>query len=83
MAVSYLKKASKSAVSSDPEVRPVVAEMLSAIEAGSEKNSRDYARKLDDWEGYIVLSRTDLAEALRLAKYFPNERFELSSGLGE
>ncbi len=100
MAVSYLKKASKTAVSSDPEVRPIMAEMLAAIEAGGEEATRDYARKLDGLEGDILLSKTDLAEAARisrlegmeghavtgdgrLAKCFPNERFELSSGLSE
>ena len=100
MAVSYLKKASKTAVSSDPKVRPVLAEMLAAIEAGGEDATRAYARRLDGWEGDVLLSKTDLAVAarisclermeghamtgdVRLAKRFPNERFELSSGLGE
>ena len=38
----------------------VVAEMLAAIEAGGEQSVRDYAQKLDQWTGPIVLSSADI-----------------------
>lgn len=61
MAVTYLKKASKTAESETGEARRVVSEMLAAIEAGGETAVRDYARKLDNWSGDIVLTPEAIA----------------------
>ncbi len=65
MTIRYLKKATKTAVSTDDEVRPVVAEMLARIEADGEGATRDYARQLDGWEGDILVSQDTLTEAER------------------
>ena len=65
MTIRYLKKATKTAVSTDDEVRPVVAEMLARIEADGEDATRDYARQLDGWEGDILVSQDTLTEAER------------------
>ena len=65
MAVTYLKKASKTAESETGEARRVVTEMLAAIEAGGEAAVRDYARKLDNWTGDIVLTPEAIAARTR------------------
>ena len=51
MAATYLKKASKTAESSDDTTRPIVKEMLDKIEAVT----RVYALDLDGWDGDIVV----------------------------
>src|SRR4051795_13143870 len=51
----YLKKAAKSPETETDAARKVVAEMLSAIEAGGEQAACDYAAKLDGWSDDIVL----------------------------
>jgi sulfopropanediol 3-dehydrogenase len=65
MATDYLKKASKTAESSDDETRPLVLEMLAKIERGGEAATRDYARDLDGWEGDILVSEDSFDEAER------------------
>jgi sulfopropanediol 3-dehydrogenase len=55
MSVVYLKKAAKTPETETDAARLVVAEMLSAIEAGGERAVRDYASKLDQWTGDMVL----------------------------
>ena len=65
MAIATLKSASKTPESETDSARKVVTEMLSAIEAGGEKSVRDYALKLDRWDGPIVLDDTAIAEQTR------------------
>jgi len=65
MAVTYLKQADRKPESNDAEVRPVVTEMLAGIESGGEDAVRDYARRLDGWDGDIVVPQAALAEAER------------------
>lgn len=65
MAITYLKKATKTAQSSDDETRPIVLEMLAKIERGGEAVIRDYARSLDGWDGEIVVSKDTLREVER------------------
>lgn len=55
MAITYLKKASRTAESSDRETGPIVRDMLAKIEAGGEDAARAYAAELDGWEGDIVV----------------------------
>ena len=64
MAEIYLKKASKTAESSDEETGPIVQDMLAKIEAGGEAATRDYALELDRWDREIVMP----AEAFRQAE---------------
>ena len=56
MATRYLKKATKTAESSDDNTRAVVSSMLAEIEAGGEEATRAFAAKLDGWQGDIVVS---------------------------
>lgn len=65
MAVTYLKKASKTAETSDGETRPIVMEMLAKIERSGEAAARDYAQTLDGWNGEIVVSQESFREAER------------------
>jgi len=60
MTVTYLKKASKTPETETATAQKVVAEMLGAIEEGREAAVRAYAKKLDGWDGEIVLSRAEI-----------------------
>ncbi len=62
MAVSYLKKASKTPETETGQARAVVTEMLARIDSEGEAAVRDYARKLDNWDGDIVVT-ADQVEA--------------------
>jgi sulfopropanediol 3-dehydrogenase len=60
MAVHYLKKAAKTPETETATAQKVVTEMLAEIGARGEAAVRDYARKLDGWEGEIVLTRAEI-----------------------
>jgi sulfopropanediol 3-dehydrogenase len=63
MAVEYLKRASKTAATGEADVRATVQAMLDEIEAGGEAKAADYARRLDQWDGEIVVSPAERARA--------------------
>lgn len=65
MAITYLKTASKTPETETDAARKVVSEMLAAIEAGGEAAVRDYALKLDRWNGPIVLDQETIAARIR------------------
>ena len=56
----YLKKADKSAESNVLEAKKVVNDMLTNIDKNGEQAVRDYAAKLDNWHGDILLSKSDI-----------------------
>jgi sulfopropanediol 3-dehydrogenase len=56
MTITYLKKAAKSPETETESARKVVSEMLAAIERGGEQAVRDYALKLDQWSGDIIVT---------------------------
>jgi hypothetical protein len=56
MAVEYLKRASRTAEDTTAEARPIVETMLADIAARGEQSVRDYAARLDRWEGEILVS---------------------------
>jgi len=64
MAITILKKATKTPESETDTARAVVSDMLAAIEAGGEQAVRDYALKLDKWDGPVVLDRDTIAATL-------------------
>jgi sulfopropanediol 3-dehydrogenase len=68
MTVTVLKAAAKTPTSESETARRVVEEMLAVIAAGGEASVRDYALRLDQWSGDIVLPR---AEAERLVRDLP------------
>ena len=51
MAITHLKTATKTPETETDAARAVVTEMLAAIEAGGEQAVKDYALKLDKWDG--------------------------------
>ncbi|HZM33341.1 MAG TPA: histidinol dehydrogenase [Burkholderiales bacterium] len=65
MGMEYLKKAAKTPETDTAEARRVVEEMLSDIRARGEAAVRDYARKLDKWEGEIVVSPAEIDRRTR------------------
>jgi sulfopropanediol 3-dehydrogenase len=60
MAVSYLKKAIKTAETETATAQKVVTEMLHEIETRREAAVREYAKKLDGWDGDIILSAAEI-----------------------
>lgn len=63
MAVTYLKKAGKTAAHGEQDVRATVQAMLDEIEAGGDAKAREYAEKLDKYSGEIVVSRAEIEAA--------------------
>lgn len=68
MAIRYLKKASKTPETESGEARRVASEMLAEIQRRGEVAVREYARKLDRWEGDIVVTP---AEVERITRQVP------------
>jgi sulfopropanediol 3-dehydrogenase len=62
MSVTHLKKAGKTPESETETARKVVAEMLAEIGRRGEAAVRDYALKLDQWSGDIVVSPQEVEE---------------------
>ena len=60
MAVEYLKRAAKTPETDTAEARRVVHEMLADIRARGEEAVRDYARKLDKWDGPVEVSTAEI-----------------------
>jgi sulfopropanediol 3-dehydrogenase len=61
MPVTYLKKASKTPETETATAQVVVTEMLAEIAARGEDAVRTYAKKLDKWDGEIILSPQEIA----------------------
>jgi sulfopropanediol 3-dehydrogenase len=68
MTITHLKTASKTPATETDNARAVVEDMLGAIASGGEQAVRDYALKLDNWSGDIVVTR---AEAESRTKHLP------------
>ncbi|MBA4175753.1 MAG: histidinol dehydrogenase [Leptothrix sp. (in: Bacteria)] len=60
MAITYLMKASKTPETETATAQAVVTDMLAEIDAHGEAAVRGYARKLDGWDGEIVLTRAQI-----------------------
>ncbi len=60
MTVTYLKRASKTAETETATAQKVVTEMLAEIGHNGEAAVRAYAKKLDGWDGAIVLTRAEI-----------------------
>ncbi len=65
MATTYLKKATKTAASDDLNTQDTVREMLHAIKVGGETAATAFARKLDGWDGDIIVSRAGIEAAAK------------------
>jgi sulfopropanediol 3-dehydrogenase len=60
MSTAYLKKAAKTPETETATAQKVVVEMLAEIEENGEAAVRAYAKKLDGWDGEIVLARAEI-----------------------
>jgi len=60
--IKYLKKATKTPETETAAAQGVVTEMLAEIEKNGEAAVRAYAKKLDKWEGEIVVTKAEIAE---------------------
>src|SRR5262249_42725434 len=58
--ITYLKKASKTPETETATAQKVVGDMLAEISARGEAAVREYAKKLDNWDGEIVVSRAEI-----------------------
>lgn len=65
MTITYLKKAQKTAATGETDTQATVRDMLETIKAGREAAATDYARKLDGWDGEIIVSRATIEAATR------------------
>ena len=63
MTVEYLKKADKSSTTGEDDTRKIVSQMLSDIEAGGEEKAIEYANKLDNYSGNIVVTPEEIEAA--------------------
>ena len=61
MGMTYLKKAGKTPETETATAQVVVTEMLAEIGARREEAVRAYAKKLDAWDGDIVLTRAEIS----------------------
>jgi sulfopropanediol 3-dehydrogenase len=65
MPVEYLKKAAKTPETESGEARRVASAMLADIEARGEAAVREYAQKLDQWTGEIVVTTAEVERITR------------------
>jgi sulfopropanediol 3-dehydrogenase len=65
MTTTYLKKAIKAAAAGASDTHATVHEILEAIRTGREVAATDYARKLDGWDGDLVVSRATIEAATK------------------
>ncbi|MEW5708764.1 MAG: histidinol dehydrogenase [Pseudomonadota bacterium] len=65
MAIQYLKKASKTPETETGAAQEVVGKMLAEIERRGEQAVREYAQKLDQWTGEILVSAEEVERRTR------------------
>jgi sulfopropanediol 3-dehydrogenase len=63
MTTTYLKRATKTAATGETDTQATVRDILETIKAGREAAATDFARKLDGWDGEIVVSRATIEAA--------------------
>ena len=63
MTVEYLKKATLTSESDASDTHKIVQSILDDIEAGGDEKAREYAAKFDKYDGAVLLSEADIAEA--------------------
>ena len=60
MTITYLKTATKTPETETATAQKVVADMLAETQANGEAAVRAYAKKLDQWDGEIIVSRAEI-----------------------
>jgi len=64
MAIEVIKKAVKTPSTGEDDTARIVRDMLADIEQGGEDKAREYARKLDGWDGEIVITPEEIEAAI-------------------
>jgi sulfopropanediol 3-dehydrogenase len=62
VSIQYLKKAAKTPETETATAQSVVSDMLAEIQKNGEAAVRHYAKKLDAWEGDLIITRAQLDE---------------------
>ena len=65
MTIEFLKTAPGLASETAGDVADIVQVMLARVRAGGEEAVRDYATRLDGWEGAVVVSDDEIARAVK------------------
>lgn len=63
MAITFIKKATKTPATGEDATRQSVEEMLKTLESGREAAALDYAKRLDNFTGEVVVSKETLEDA--------------------
>lgn len=63
MSITYLKKATRTSTTDAADVQATVQEILNNIEKGGDATALEYASKLDNYSGNILLSRAEIEAA--------------------
>jgi sulfopropanediol 3-dehydrogenase len=66
MSLHYLKRAMKTSAADNVNIRATVARMLEELQSGGAETVRRYAREFDHWEGEILVTPEQRAEAAAL-----------------
>ena len=62
MAIQYLKKSPKTSSTDDTKTREIVENILKDIEQSKEEGCKEYSKKLDKYEGDVVVSKEKIEE---------------------
>jgi len=62
MAIQYLKKSPKTSSTDDTKTREIVENILKDIEQTKEEGCKEYSKKLDKYEGDVVVSKEKIEE---------------------
>ncbi len=65
MAVKYLKEAVVNTEKRDEETSKIVANMLAEMASSREEAAKAYCKKLDNWEGNIIVTEEQIDEAVK------------------
>ena len=70
MAIQYLKKSPKTSSTDDTKTREIVENILKDIEQSKEEGCKEYSKKLDKYEGDVVVSKEKIEEIKKNTRRF-------------
>ena len=62
MTITYLKKSPKTSSTDDTKTREIVENILKDIEQSKEEGCKEYSKKLDKYEGDVVVTKEKIEE---------------------
>ena len=66
MTITYLKKSPKTSSTDDTKTREIVENILKDIENSKEEGCKEYSKKLDKFEGNVVVSKEKIEEIKKI-----------------